>query len=440
MHPETIAAPATPPGHGGVSLIRVSGSRSKKIALLITRAHSLKKRQPTLLPVFNCAGEIIDRPLVTFYKGPFSYTGENIVEFSCHGNPTITDAVLSAILENGARLAEPGEFTKRAFLNGKLDLLQAESVGMLIQAKSQSAIKMNNKILAGELSRELALVRESITGALVSIEFEFDISEDDSQLDVLVSSVHGTIKTNIEKLNALLFSYEEARLYNDGARVVICGKPNVGKSTLLNTLLGQDRAITSNAPGTTRDVIDSGFVLSGLPITIADTAGIRSGAGDLEADGIKRTLKEVGSADIIIYVFDSEPLVVDFIKDIEKIIYVFNKNDILKKPKLSQNFLSISAKNGTGISLLKDKILTKLIPANRPESGLHLTSKRQRDHVFNSSSCLKKAASLIDGDLPELEIVALELKDSINHLDALLGKTSIDDLLDKLFSTFCVGK
>ena len=299
---------------------------------------------------------------------------------------------------------------------------------------------MNNKILAGELSRELTLVRDDITGALASIEFEFDISEDDSQLDALISSVHGTIKTNIEKLNVLLFSYEEARLYNDGARVVICGKPNVGKSTLLNTLLGRDRAITSNAPGTTRDVIDSGFILSGLPITIADTAGIRSGAGDLEADGIKRTLKEVGSADIIIYVFDSEPLVVDFIKDTENVIYVFNKNDILKKPKLSQSFLSISAKNGTGVSLLKDKILTKLVPVNRPESGLHLTSKRQRDHVFNSSSCLKKATSLIDGGSPELEIIALELKDSINHLDALLGKTSIDDLLDKLFSTFCVGK
>ena len=440
MLPETIAAPATPPGHGGVSLIRVSGPKSKKIALLITGARSLKTRQPTLLPIFNGSGEIIDHPLVTFYKGPFSYTGENIVEFSCHGNPAITDAVLNTILESGARLAEPGEFTKRAFLNGKLDLLQAESVGMLIQAKSQSAITMNNKILAGDLSKELTLIRDDITGALASIEFEFDISEDDNQLGALISSIHDTIKNNIKKLNDLLFSYEEARLYNNGARVVICGKPNVGKSTLLNALLGQDRAITSNTPGTTRDVIDSGFVLSGVPITIADTAGVRSGAGALEADGIKRTLKEVSSADIVIYVFDSVPLVVDFIKDTTKFIYVFNKKDVLKKPKLSQNFLSISAKKGTGVSLLKDEILAKLIPVNRPESDLYLTSKRQKDHVFNSFSCLKKASSLIDGGSPELEIVALELKDGINHLDALLGKTSVDDLLDKLFLTFCVGK
>ena len=440
MQPETIAAPATPPGYGGVSIIRISGPLSKKIATLVSNTKNLENRKATLLPIYNQSRQKIDTCLVTYFKAPASYTGEDVLEISCHGSPAITELILDTVLQSGAKIAQPGEFTKRAFLNGKLDLLQAESVGALIQAKSKSAIRMNNRVLKGDLSKKLLSIRESLKDSLATIEFEFDISEDESQLSLLHKALFKKIEKNTLVLKDLLLSYDEGRIYNYGAKVVICGRPNVGKSTLLNTLIGKERAITSHSPGTTRDTIDSNIILSGIPITITDTAGIRSKTGPIETEGIKKGRTEIDLADLIVFVFTENHQVVDFIKDKTNIIRVFNKNDILKKPSINMPFVSISAKQKTGISTLKKNIISQLMPKNRSESGVHLTSKRQKDAVLKCVECLNRAFSLMNSPRPELEIIALELKDGITHLDELLGKTSTDDILNKLFSTFCVGK
>ncbi len=266
MMSDTIVAPATPPGYGGVSVVRISGSLSTKLSKQICkRRSSFSPRRPTLSSVYNSAGEIIDNAVFTFFENPHSYTGEDVLEISCHGNPIVVDQIVSTICSSGARLADPGEFTKRAFLNGKMDLVQAESVSKLIESRSIEAANINSKILSGSLSKKLNTIKESIVGVLAELEFEFDISENESLTPSLITKSHKDINNNILACENLIDSYASGLLFNRGARVVIYGNPNVGKSTLLNALLEKDRAITSEVPGTTRDTVDADIVLGGMP-------------------------------------------------------------------------------------------------------------------------------------------------------------------------------
>ena len=238
MMSATIVAPATPPGYGGISIVRISGSLSTKLTKQICKkGSSFSHRRPTLSSVYNGAGKIIDNAVFTFFESPHSYTGEDVLEISCHGNPIIVDQIVSTICSLGARLADPGEFTKRAFLNGKLDLVQAESVSKLIESRSIEAANINSKILSGSLSKKLNTIKKSVVGVLAELEFEFDISENESLIPNLVSKSHNTINNNILACEKLIASYADGRLFNRGARVVIYGNPNVGKSTLLYALL-----------------------------------------------------------------------------------------------------------------------------------------------------------------------------------------------------------
>ena len=440
MMSDTIVAPATPPGYGGVSIVRISGSLSIALTKKICkRRSSFSHRRPTLSSVYNNAGNIIDNAVITFFENPQSYTGEDVLEISCHGNPIIVDQIVSTVCGFGARLADPGEFTKRAFLNGKLDLVQAESVSKLIESRSIEAANINSKILSGSLSKTLNTIRESVVGVLAELEFEFDISENESLIPNLITKFYKIINNNILACKNLVASYEEGRLFNHGARVVIYGNPNVGKSTLLNALIGKDRAITSDMPGTTRDTVDADIVLGGIPVTLIDTAGIRSASSGVESAGIKRSYDEIKNADILINVVTSEDGVAEKTQTINTVI-VFNKIDLVVPSKKMTDIIPVSALLGDGIAGLKNTIKEKLISKNTPGSDIVLTTRRQEIAITGCKNSLSASLKYLNKDAPELEIVAFELRDSINHIDALMGKTTVDDILNKVFSGFCVGK
>ena len=440
MMSDTIVAPATPPGYGGVSIVRISGSLSIALTKKICkRRSSFSHRRPTLSSVYNNAGNIIDNAVITFFENPQSYTGEDVLEISCHGNPIIVDQIVSTVCGFGARLADPGEFTKRAFLNGKLDLVQAESVSKLIESRSIEAANINSKILSGSLSKTLNTIRESVVGVLAELEFEFDISENESLIPNLITKSYKTINNNILACKNLVASYEEGRLFNHGARVVIYGKPNVGKSTLLNALIGKDRAITSDMPGTTRDTVDADIVLGGIPVTLIDTAGIRSASSGVESAGIKRSFDEIKNADLLINVVTSEDGVAEKTQTKNTLI-VFNKIDLVVPSKKMTDIIPVSALLGDGIAGLKNTIKEKLISKNTSGSDIVLTTRRQKIAITGCKNSLSASLKYLNKDTPELEIVAFELRDSINHIDALMGKTTVDDILNKVFSGFCVGK
>ena len=440
MMSDTIVAPATPPGYGGVSIVRISGSLSIALTKKICkRRSSFSHRRPTLSSVYNNAGNIIDNAVITLFENPQSYTGEDVLEISCHGNPIIVDQIVSTVCGFGARLADPGEFTKRAFLNGKLDLVQAESVSKLIESRSIEAANINSKILSGSLSKTLNTIRESVVGVLAELEFEFDISENESLIPNLITKSYKIINNNILACKNLVASYEEGRLFNHGARVVIYGNPNVGKSTLLNALIGKDRAITSDMPGTTRDTVDADIVLGGIPVTLIDTAGIRSASSGVESAGIKRSFDEIKNADLLINVVTSEDGVAEKTQTKNTLI-VFNKIDLVVPSKKMTDIIPVSALLGDGIAGLKNTIKEKLISKNTPGSDIVLTTRRQEIAITGCKNSLSASLKYLNKDAPELEIVAFELRDSINHIDALMGKTTVDDILNKVFSGFCVGK
>ena len=440
MMSDTIVAPATPPGYGGVSIVRISGILSTKLTKQICkRGSSFSRRRPTLSSVYNNAGELIDNAIFTFFKGPHSYTGEDVLEISCHGNPVIVDQIVSTVCSLGARLADPGEFTKRAFLNGKLDLVQAESVSKLIESRSIEAANINSKILSGFLSKKLNTIRESVAGILAELEFEFDISENESLITNLIIKSHKAINNNILSCDNLIASYADGRLFNHGARVVIYGNPNVGKSTLLNALLEKDRAITSHVPGTTRDTVEADIVLGGIPVTLIDTAGIRSASSGIESAGIKRSYDEMKNADLLINVVANEDGVAEKTQTTNTVI-VFNKIDLVSPPEKLTGIIPVSALLGDGIANLKKTIKDKLISKNTQGSDITLTTRRQEIAITSCKNSLSASLKYLNKDAPELEIVAFELRDSINHIDTLMGKTTVDDILNKVFSGFCVGK
>lgn len=451
MISDTIVAPATPYGIGGIAIVRLSGPQSLFIFNKLLNNNSLhlslKPRHATLINLQDENDIAIDESIVNFFEAPNSYTGEDLIEIACHGSPVIVDKLISTFCFFGARIAEPGEFTKRAFINGKMDLVQAEAVASLIHSQSEESSRLNLRLLHGKLSDKLNAFRQKLIDAVSMVEFELDISEDELQPN-LNTEVLAIVIEQTKQIQDLLGSYKQTRMLNRGALVVIAGSPNVGKSTLLNTLSETNRAITSNLPGTTRDAIDVPLILDGVPINLVDTAGIRQTIEEIEKEGVSRTIDYLKKADLIILVHD--PGLVEapgghYPEDIS-IIEIMNKVDLLTKTELKSikhshsGRLFLSAKTGYNIKLLKQHIKTSLGISGSLSDNITITTSRQQRALKHCSDKLKTTIELLNNPRCAYELISIELREALGALDAILGKTTPDDILNNIFNQFCVGK
>lgn len=450
---DTIVAIATPQGRGALGLVRMSGPRALSLAEEVFQGKKpLVPRRVSFGKVVGEGGALLDEVLITYMKAPRSYTGEDVVELSCHGGRATLSAVLSLLLSRGARLAEPGEFTRRAFLNGRLDLLQAEAVADVINAETEASLKASLRQLEGGLSNKLEPLWEGMISLSSRLEATIDFPEDieeELEPEALAHEAEGIIG----KLAALEEGFHRGRLFREGARLAIVGRPNVGKSSLLNALLREERAIISTLPGTTRDTIEEDAEIRGLPLTIIDTAGLRRGGDEVERAGIERTRRAVEAADLILLVLDgSEPLtetdreIALELRGKESVLAV-NKVDLPRRlgAKALVEFLpgrpavEISAKEGTGLDALEEAIASALLGGGDEGGGALLTRERHRQAVSRSRERLEAAAQGLRQGLSS-ELVALELNEALEALGGLLGRTYGEEVLDRIFSEFCIGK
>jgi tRNA modification GTPase len=453
---DTIAAIATPPGEGGLAVVRISGPDAEKIAVRVfTRLHSRKDtlRSHTLYHgqiTDPKDGQPIDEVLLTIMRKPRSYTGEDIVEVHCHGGNFLAQQILALILSQGARQAEAGEFTKRAFLNGRVDLAQAEAVLDLIRARTVKGARIALNQASGELSKYVGELREELLDTLVQVEAAIDFPEEEIELlqrHYLIEK----IKALIKKINIISDSYDWGRLFREGAKVCICGRPNVGKSSLLNALLGTDRVIVTPTPGTTRDVIEESLNLGGLPVIIWDTAGIRESQDQIEQLGVELSRQHLEKADALVVVIDGSTKLIpeDWAllqtAGSKKVVIAVNKTDLplvvdlhsLPNDKTTR-ILTISAKTGVGIDSLK-KSLRELILGCITEPPITVTNLRHRSELVRSTEGLTRAVETLILGLPP-ELAAVDLNDAREALEEIIGVVSNDNILERIFSNFCIGK
>ena len=398
-------------------------------------------------------GNIIDEVLVSYFKAPKSYTTENMCEINSHGGNIIVKKILEMCLENGANLAEPGEFTKRAFLNGRIDLLQAESVIDVINAKSEREAKTGIKQLEGYLSKEISNIKQEIMDVMVNIEVSIDYPEYDVD-DVTNSQISDMLESVQKKLKKLEKSFDNGKIIKEGIKTVIVGRPNAGKSSLLNAILKEDRAIVTQYEGTTRDTIEEFVTVNGIPLKLVDTAGIRNAEDEVEKIGIEKSREEIKNADLVITIFDaSEDLTKEDIEILElikgkKTIIVLNKNDLEQKvdekneklKEISNSIIKISALNKTGIEDIYNEI-SKLFDLNEInlDQEIVITNVRQKNLINKAIENVKKAKETLKEKMP-LDIIAIFIKDILEDLGSITGEIVTDDIIDEIFSKFCLGK
>lgn len=447
---DTIAAIATPPGRGGVGIVRISGRDLRALAQALT-GHALSPRYATYCQFRNETGSVIDQGIALFFPGPASFTGEDVVELQGHGGPVIMDALLRAVLAMGARLAMPGEFSQRAFLNGKLDLVQVEAIADLINAGSEQAARAAVRSLQGEFSRRVGTLVEQLVDLRVYVEAAIDFAEED--IDFLTrGNIDERLNDVLEQVQAVLRTATQGALLQEGMRVVIAGKPNSGKSTLLNALAGVDRAIVSAIPGTTRDVLCECINLDGMPLYIFDTAGLRDSEDPVEQEGIHRARIEIERADHVLFVVDStedcsvdlaEPWP-DFLSPLSNRCawtLVLNKTDIARKimrPEYSGfPVIALSAKTGDGMDALCQH-LKAAAGFVSGESSLFVARRRHLDALQRAMNELVHAQAAAKTRAGEL--IAEDLRHAQYALGEITGEFSNEDLLTEIFANFCIGK
>lgn len=455
---DTIAAISTPVGQGGIGIVRLSGPEAVEIADKIFIPHKGEKISRARTKSIRYghiidpkSAQTVDEVLVWAMRAPHSYTREDVVEINCHGGMVSVRRILEILLKEGARLADPGEFTKRAFLNGRISLSEAESVLDLINAKTEESMRVAVEQLKGGLSKKISRMRDTLVEICAHAEAHIDFPED--EIETETSPGMGVHLQDMKKaLEGLARTFQEARFFRDGLAVAIVGRPNVGKSSLLNALLKKDRAIVTEVPGTTRDQIEEFININGLPIRIVDTAGIRHSDETVEKEGIRRSLDALNSADFVIALFDgSEQLkhedleLVQRIKEKNAVIAV-NKSDLPLKlspdavQKWGKPCLFISALTGERIDNLKDVLFDANLKDWKEErEGVIITNIRHKTALNNASSALGRALEALSKNLP-LEIYALELRDALDALGEIIGTVTTDDILNKIFSEFCIGK
>ena len=430
---DTVVACSTPFGSSALSVVRVSGPKTKGFILSLQKnTKKIKHSSPFLSSFLDEDGVVFDEGIITVFFGPNSYTGEDLAEISCHGNPIIVDQIISLACSFGCRIAEPGEFTKRAYLSGKLDISQAEAVSSLISSRSLEGAKLTYKNLGGELSANISSAKETLISVVGEIEFNLDISEEGLQPDLFTKSSQKILLLK-NKMEEALSGFKKTNILNLGASVVIAGPTNAGKSTLFNLFLEQERAIISKVPGTTRDVLQDTINLKGMPIVLKDTAGIRKTKDKIEREGINKTQKELLSADLVLFLGKKEKRK----KKDNKYIYIFNKSDI-KKPASGEYDIQISALHGKNIKALKS-LITKKLSGGSSVSSFILTSKRQVENIGRAKEHMELALKGLSTET-SLELVVEDLNSSIFYLDKITKKTTKEDILSSIFSSFCVGK
>jgi tRNA modification GTPase len=472
---ETIVAISTSIGEGSIGIVRLSGSRSLPIADRIFKGkNGLKPSEAsthTLHYGFIVSnGEVLDEVLLTVMRAPRTYTREDVVEINCHGGVILLKKVMELTLREGARLAQPGEFTKRAFLNGRIDLTQAEAVSEIIKAKTESGLRSALSQLWGEFSKRLKQASEELTELLAQVEASIDFPEEDISAfnaDKIAESLTKVIST----LEELLITAQQSRLLREGITISIVGRPNVGKSTLLNSLLGRERAIVAPTPGTTRDTIEEFLDIDGLPARLIDTAGLRDAKSLIDRESIRRTHLTLREADLILFVLDgSTPLSgADMEIAIEvskkKTLVVINKIDLpmrikeVAKAFSFEGIVRVSAKKGSGISDLKRAIVSLFRGVSLPEPAF-LVNLRHQAILEKASRCLKNAYSLLTATAPSPypfrlggrikvrgkreflynELIAFELRDGLRSIGEVTGEVTTEDILNEIFSQFCIGK
>ncbi|HEX5398485.1 MAG TPA: tRNA uridine-5-carboxymethylaminomethyl(34) synthesis GTPase MnmE [Verrucomicrobiae bacterium] len=455
---DTIAAIATPLGEGGLAVIRVSGPEALAIADKAFRPAGTDSLKPSAAPTHTVhygkmvkSGSVVDEVLLAVMRAPRTFTREDTVEISCHGGILSAKLVLDALLENGARLAEPGEFTRRAFLNGRLDLAQAEAVADLIHSRTELALAAANEQLAGKLSQRINRLRDDLMHILAHVEAHIDFPDEDIAPDTKAQLLK-RLEDGVAFMDELLRRANEGRILRRGIRAAIVGRPNAGKSSLLNQLVGRDRAIVSAIPGTTRDTIEETANIRGLPVVFIDTAGLRESQDEIEREGVRRSRESLASAEFILHVLDaSEPLTgadENFFTEFagKKRILVRNKMDLPAKlsefriPNSELRIIEVSCMSGQGIEQLKDAIKELVWSGQINAEMLQvMINSRHQDALNRTRTATMRTIDALRADTT-LELAALDLRIAVNAVGEIVGKTATEDLLDSIFSQFCIGK
>jgi tRNA modification GTPase len=456
---DTIVAPATPPGKGAVAIVRLSGGLAMRIATALwhpARAAALRPRHLGLGELRDPrSGAIIDRAMCVAMPGPASLTGEDVVEFHCHGGPFIVRRVIALAIAAGARMAEPGEFSRRAFLNGRLDLTEAEAVADLINVRSESALQQAIAQLSGALAQRVGRLRSGVIAIRAHLEAEIDFADEGLNLPGR-KQIAADITGLADNVALLLDSFRRGRLARDGARAAIVGKPNSGKSSVLNLLLGADRAIVTATPGTTRDIIEEAVTLGRFPLVLQDTAGLREAGDEVERIGIGRTLQSAADADLLIAVFDSSRPFEDEDARVLALcqghagVALLNKSDLqpavlapddLLGRNLAMPLLRFSALNAEGTPALRDELgrAVEALAADGPDDGVAISRERHREALTTALEALYNARTSALSGMPP-EIVAVDAAAAAEALGALTGEVGTEDVLDAVFREFCIGK
>ncbi|MBY0505093.1 MAG: tRNA uridine-5-carboxymethylaminomethyl(34) synthesis GTPase MnmE [Bryobacteraceae bacterium] len=438
---DTIAAISTPPGRGGLGVLRVSGPEARPIAERVLRG--VREWQPWrafLATLTGDDGEALDQVVVTYYAAPRSYTAEDTVEIACHGAPVVLRAGLDRLLGAGARLANPGEFTLRAFLHGRLDLPRAEAVHDLIQATTLYQARIATQQIEGAVSRRVAPLKEQLLGLITLLEAGIDFAEDDIEV-APAAEILARLDPLIAQSRTFARSYQYGKLVHEGVSLAIVGRPNAGKSSLFNRLVEQDRAIVTDIPGTTRDSVSETASLQGLPVKFIDTAGIREGRDLVESLGIERTYSAMADADCTLVVIDlaqpADPFDAELATRLTgPHLVVGNKCDLPRQNATES--VPVSALTGEGIEALRSRIHELVAPEGRQEAGF-LTSLRHARLLEEMLVALERARVAADENVPH-EMLLLDLYSALTPLDAITGATTADDILNRIFSTFCIGK
>ena len=452
---DTIAAISTPRGEGGIGIIRISGDKSFEI---LDKIFNTKNPNRDLgFYKFNYGfihdnGKIIDEVMAVRMKAPKTYTCEDVVEINCHGGHLISEKVLELVLKNGARHAEQGEFTKRAFMNGRIDLSQAEAVMDIIQGKTEKSISLSLEQLRGDLRDKIGSFKKALLDVTAHVNVVLDYPEEGID-DPLPSNLRENLENVYAEAERLISSYDKGKKIKEGIKTVIAGKPNVGKSTLLNSLLKEERAIVTHIPGTTRDVIEEIINIKGIPLVLTDTAGIRKTEDIVENIGVEKSKKFIENADLILLVLDASrelesedrEVIQEIQNNNKKTIVLLNKIDLERKIELDEfgleNILEISAKDNIGIEDMEERIYSYIVEEKVEDSSekLIITNIRHKTALEKTKDAIRNIFETIDAGMP-MDLISVDLKEALDSLSEITGEISSEDILDHVFGNFCVGK